>query len=67
MEATPYAATRALIQLPKRSRTSQSTNFKKIELLTNHYEVSLSQFKKIVIFRTKITPQIAFDNQGLRR
>lgn len=53
--------------LPTRKTASYGDGFRKVELLTNHYQVKLTAFSKLVIFRVKIEPKIALDNRGLRQ
>lgn len=53
--------------LPTRKAACYGDGFRKVELLTNHYQVKLSTFTKVVIFRVKIEPKIALDNRAQRQ
>jgi hypothetical protein len=57
---------RVIALLPTRPRGSHSGTFRKVEVLTNHYQVRLKPLDRVVIFRVKITPAIALDNRKLR-
>jgi hypothetical protein len=57
---------RPLELLPSRPRGSHSSTFRKVEVLTNHYQVKLKPLERVVIFRFKTTPVIAYDNRHLR-
>lgn len=53
--------------LPTRKAASYGEGFRKVDLLTNHYQVKLTAFSKLVVYRVKIEPKIALDNRGLRQ
>jgi hypothetical protein len=56
----------ALWQLPKRVKGQHTSNFRTIEITTNHYKVNIPNFDLIFIFSVKFTPMIAYDNRSLR-
>ena len=66
MSTAPQTASRALVVLPSRPKGTHTDSFRKTEVLTNHYGVTLKPMDKIVVFRLKFTPPIAQDNRQLR-
>ena len=55
-----------LVLLPPRVRGIQTSKFKPIKLITNHYFVSMQPMKKIFIFSVRFNPFIPQDNTHLR-
>lgn len=52
--------------LPSRPKGKHADSFRRTEVLTNHYGVTLKPMEKIVVFRIKFTPAVAQDNRQLR-
>jgi len=56
----------ALCELPKRVKGSHTNSFRTVQIISNHFKVSVQDFELIFIFSVKFTPQIAYDNRALR-
>jgi hypothetical protein len=49
---------RTLATLPERRRGAYSNKFRKVDIVSNHFEATLKGIERIVIFSLKIEPRI---------
>jgi hypothetical protein len=58
----------SLAVLPQRARGSYTDNFRSIGVVSNHYEVKLTEsFDRLYIFSVKFDPMIPRDNRQKRK
>ena len=50
-------------RLPPRNRGPHAEKFRKVEIISNHFEATLNGINKIVIFDFKITPRVEPNNK----
>ncbi len=52
--------------LPPRQRGPYANKFRNVEITSNHFEATLNNISKIVIFSLNVDPPIQADNKSLR-
>ena len=55
------------MNLPRRLTGKYTETFKSVDIITNHFAVSLNNIKQVVVFSLKITPRIELNDAAQRK
>lgn len=58
---------RTLARLPERSRGPYANKFRKVDIVSNHFEATLKGIEKIVVFSLKVEPKLDPKDIGGRK